>query len=178
MIWFVLSAAGWAADGSALRQLPTDGQFVVEVGMDNAGIAVDVGKARVAVDLGYGSYIGAHLGGIRELTSKGSWGIDAVGNVGVAALLATPGVAVMGTGELRGGVRDERHRITGALVVPLVVSVDLPPALAVPIGLEAAVAAKAGPLWLGGRAQMGATLWTGGVAAVRTSAGVFVGVRR
>ncbi len=170
--WLLTVALG--ADPAALRQLHGEGG-VVDVGTEATGVAASVGSVVVGVDYAYGAYVAGHVGQRRVLLGEEQgWGLDGLGAVGLAGLLATPGVALVATGELRGGVRDERGQATLGLLVPVALRVDVPPQLAVPVGLELRLAGRLGPVWLGCRGQAGATLSVGGVPAGRAEAGAFV----
>jgi len=174
--WMV--ALALAADPAALRQVHDDGA-VVDVSTEAVGVAADVGPVALGVDYRYGSYVGAHVGWRRTLTGgERSWGIDGVATTGLGGLLATPGVALLATGEVRGGFRNDQGQATFGVVVPLAVRVDVPPQLAVPLGIELRLAWRLGPLWVGARGQAGGTLWSGGVPAGRAVAGGFLEVRR
>lgn len=170
-----LLALAFAADPAALRQV-RDGSGVVDVSTDAIGVAAYVGPVDIGVDYAYGVYVAGNLGWRRRLTGADrSWGIDAVATAGLAGLMATPGVALLGSGELRGGLRHDHAQATVGLVVPLAVRLDVPPQVAVPMGLELRLAAKLGPLFVGARGQAGGTLSVGGVPAGRAVAGGFIG---
>jgi hypothetical protein len=176
MLW--LTTLALAADPAALRQLHGT-VAVADVSTEAVGVAADLGPVLVAVEHAYGSYVAAHAGKTTPLTAEDRpWGIDGIGAVGLAGLVATPGVALIATGELRGGFRDERGQATLGLVVPVALRVDVPPQLAVPVGLELRLAAKLGPLWVGARGQAGGTLVVGGVPAGHANLGGFIGVAK
>ncbi|MFT4628469.1 MAG: hypothetical protein ACI8PZ_007164 [Myxococcota bacterium] len=169
-------AAAMAADPAALRQVQAGGG-AADLSTEAVGVAADVGPVLLAVDHAYGSYVAAHVGVRRALVGADRpWGLDAVASGGLAGLLATPGVALLGMGEIRGGVRDDRGQATLGVVLPVAVRVDLPPQLALPLGLELRLAARLGPLWLGCRGQVGGTLTVRGAPAGRATAAAFVGV--
>jgi hypothetical protein len=173
----LLLGFAFASDPVALRQVH-DGSAVVDVGTDALAIAVDLGPIRLSAQYAPHANIAVHAGWGRALVDDGRlWGVDAVGAVGIAALVATPGVAVVATGEIRGGMRDTNGQATLGMVVPVALRVDVPAELAIPIGLELRLAARLGPLWLGCRGQAGGTLVVSGAPAVRTAVGGFMEYR-
>lgn len=173
----LLIAAAFASDPVALRQVH-EGTAVVDVGTDALAVAADIGPMRLSAQYAPHANVAVHVGLGRTLAGEDRlWGIDAVGAVGIAGLLATPGVALIATGELRAGLRNDNGQATLGLVVPLALRVDAPPELAIPLGLELRLAARLGPLWLGCRGQAGGTLVVSGAPAVRTAVGGFVEYR-
>jgi hypothetical protein len=163
----------FAADPAALRQLG-ERRAAVDLGTHGVGTAVPLTDTMgVSVQHGYGSYLSAHVGGLRAVGER-PWGVDLGWTLGAAVLTATPGAALLASGELRAGRRDDAGEATLGLVVPLALG-GWPPSAAVPLGMEARLAARLGPLWLGLRGQAGATLWTSGAPAARAEAAAFVG---
>jgi hypothetical protein len=173
----VLLAVALASDPVALRQVH-DTSAVVDVGTDALAVAADMGPIRLSAQYAHHANVAVHAGLGRALVGEDRlWGIDGVGALGLALLTATPGVAIVATGEIRGGVRNGNGQATVGLVIPLALRVDAPPELAIPIGLELRLAARLGPLWLGCRGQAGGTLVVSGAPAVRTAVGGFVEYR-
>jgi hypothetical protein len=167
-------ASALAADPVALRQIHGPGALL-DLGSESLGVAVDVGPVLMGATYRYGATLGAEVGSRRPLGQGDTpWGLDVLGAVGLHALLATPGLALVATGELRGGFRGDHTHLTGGLVAPLAIGLQAHPQLAVPLGLEARVSFRAGPLWIGGRAQVGSTLSIGGTPAALAKGGVFV----
>ena len=163
-----------AADPAALRQIDGHG-VLMDVSSEAVGIGVARGELRLAASYGYESHVALSVGTLLPLVgAERTWGIDAVVAGGAAALLATPGVALTATGELRAGARNERGQATLGLVTPLALRVDLPPELAIPVAFELRLAVAVGPIWLGTRGQAGATFVPGQPVAMRTAASGFV----
>lgn len=170
----LLLATALAADPAALRQIDGEG-LLIDVSSEAVGIGVARHDLRLAASYAYGSHVALHVGTLRPLVgAERTWGVDAVLAGGAAALLATPGVALVATGELRAGARGDDGQATLGLVTPLALRLDLPPELAVPLALELRFAVRLGPLWLGTRGQAGATFVPGQPPAMRTAGSVFV----
>lgn len=173
----LLMAVALASDPVALRQVHNS-SAVVDIGTDAVAVAADIGPIRISAQYAHHANVAVRAGLGRALIGEDRlWGVDGVIALGVAGLTATPGVALVATGELRGGVRNGDGQATLGLVMPIALRIDAPPELAVPIGLELRFAARLGPVWLGCRGQAGAALVSGGVPAVRTAVGGFAEYR-
>jgi hypothetical protein len=111
-------ASALAADPVALRQIHGPGALL-DLGSESLGVAVDVGPVLMGATYRYGATLGAEVGSRRPLGQGDTpWGLDVLGAVGLHALLATPGLALVATGELRGGFRGDHTHLTGGLVAP------------------------------------------------------------
>lgn len=164
-----------ASDPTALRQLHGEPSVAADVGPQGISVAVDAGPL-VGLTVQPGAWVGAAVGGSRALTGADrTWGIDVTGAVGLAGLLATPGVALTATGAIRGGARDDRGQATLGLVLPAALG-GWPPELAAPVALEPTFGLRLGTVWLGMRGQAGTTLVPGAPPALRTGWAVWTRV--
>lgn len=130
--WLALALA---ADPVATRMVDGRG-ILVDVGTDSVGVAGDFGPVVIGAHYGYGEHVAVHAGVHRVLLGADrTWGVDGVVAGGLAALVATPRVALTATGEVRAGARTDTHQATLGLVVPLALRLDGPPQAAVPLAV-------------------------------------------
>lgn len=171
MLWVT---AALASDSVALRQpLETADASVGLVGT-SVSVAARPGRLALGAVLTPGSFVGAAVGVTPSLGQR-PWGVDVAASGGVDVLLASPGLALGGSGSVHGGVRGDRGRWMTGLVLAPGLRLDRPE-VALPTFLETTVAVRGGPLWLGALGQAGAVFASGGPPAMHVRLGAYLTV--
>lgn len=156
------------------------------------GCTVDLGQDALsaAAPLGEGPRLGlaVHPAGFSpELqvgwtlpvgAARGRWRGEALLAAGALAPWKDPGLTLTGTAGLRSVWEGERLGWEGRALAPLAVGVLPHRVLRAPLHLETALRARIGPVWLGGRASLGASWVSGGAATVDAALGLTVDLAR
>lgn len=175
MLARLLVASAGASDPAALRQLHQDAPWAVDLGTDGLSVAADLSGPLVGLTWRPGAWVGASVGTARVLWGEERrWGVDATAAAGLAALLATPGVALTGTAAVRYGYRGDRLAVTGGLVLPAAVRLDWPPEAVLPTDLELTAGVRLGGLWIGGRSSVGGAFVPGDPPSLRAGAALWI----
>ncbi len=102
----------------------------------------------------------------------GRWKGEALLAGGLLLPWMDPALTLSATAGLRARREGDRVGLEGRALVPLAFEVAPQRVLRAPLHLEAALRGRVGPLWLSGRASLGASLVTGGSTTVDAALGV------
>lgn len=156
------------ADVPALR----DGGWALDLGQAQLSAAAPVGGLRLGVSAhtaGWSPEL--QVGGSWPLV-EGPWTCEALWAGGALLPWRTPALVVTGTAGLRGSRRGERLGWEGLLLAPLAAELAPSRVLRAPLRAETRASVRAGPVWLSGRASLGASWVTGGLRSTDAELGL------
>jgi hypothetical protein len=161
------------ADPGALRG--PDAPVVVDAGTPEGSVAVNLpGGLGIAVEArADGGAVGASAGARRRLTGEAGrigWWVGGAAGLVVPTLDPTVGLTLTPWG----GLGSDGDRVQGRLGVA-VPAVLAPTGVRIPVLAEGGMAVRAGPVWLGARAGLGARFELSYAPALLGQAGLVVG---
>lgn len=150
------------------------------------GVSVDLGQEAIsaAAPVGRGVRLGLAVhpaGWSPELQAgvalplgapRGRWRGETLLAAGALVPWADPALTLSGTAGLRGVLEGDHLAWEGRALAPLSFEVLPQRVLRAPLHLETALRGRLGPVWVGGRASLGASAVTGGARTVDAAVGL------
>lgn len=170
----VLIGAAWAMDPAVLRGPLAEDTVGIDAGAHGLSVAWSPSD-ELALALAWGpGAVGPAVGLSRALTGRQRrWGIDASVGLGVLASTVRPGVALLTSGGIAGGLRGSDGLATLGLALPATVG-GVPAGLAVPSLLELRLGRRLGETWIGLRGTTGAVFSVSGPPALRAELAAWI----
>lgn len=148
------------------------------------GLALDVGQVAISAATPLGSWL--HLGaalqtqGLSPEVQVGlglplverRWTCEALFAGGLLLPWRAPALTHTATAGLRGSREGQRLGWEGSLLVPLALEMVPDRVLRVPVRAEQVFGVRAGPVWIGARSSLGASLVTGGARTLNPELGL------